>query len=63
MNNKMSGFGIMKWPDGKIYEGEFMNDLKHGKGKLVTSDGKVYEGTWVAGKFGNLDDAGEEGIG
>ena len=51
----MSGYGVMKWPDGKVYEGEFMNDLKHGKGRLVTQDGKVYEGTWVAGKFGNLD--------
>jgi len=58
----MSGFGVMKWPDGKIYEGEFMNDLKHGKGKLVTTEGKVYEGTWVAGKFGNLEAKNEGGI-
>lgn len=51
----MSGHGIMKWDDGKIYEGEFLNDLKHGEGKLTTTDGKVYVGKWVNGKFHKVD--------
>lgn len=33
----MSGKGIMRWPDGKVYEGEFFNDMKNGFGKLTTS--------------------------
>ena len=55
MNNKMTGYGVMKWPDGKIYEGNFKNDLKNGFGKLTTVEGKVYEGNWLNGKFNNLD--------
>jgi len=26
----MSGTGRLEWADGKVYEGEFLNDLKHG---------------------------------
>lgn len=33
----MHGKGIMKWSDGRIYEGEFKDDLKHGLGKFTTS--------------------------
>jgi hypothetical protein len=36
---------------GETYEGEYVNGLKHGKGKLTFSDGRVYEGDFVNGKF------------
>lgn len=36
-----SGFGVQEWDDGSIYEGEFMNGLKHGKGKYTWTTGEV----------------------
>ncbi len=41
----------MAWPDGKVYEGGFVNDKRHGKGKLTSKDGKVTEGVWNNGKL------------
>ena len=42
------GKGIHKWSDGKIYNGEWNNGLKHGQGKMVLIDvewkGDVYVG-------------------
>lgn len=51
----MQGEGKMVWPDGKVYTGNFYNDLKNGEGKLTTAEGKVYEGTWINGKFNDID--------
>ena len=28
----MEGFGKFYWPDGRIYEGEYIDDKKHGRG-------------------------------
>jgi len=28
----MDGYGVFYWPDGRSYEGEYLNDKKHGKG-------------------------------
>jgi hypothetical protein len=47
----MSGQGRMSWPDGKMYEGGFLLDKKHGRGKLIFPDGKTTEGTWTEGKL------------
>ena len=37
--------------DGDVYEGEWKDGKKHGKGKLITKDGKCYtvkfEGAWI----------------
>ena len=30
--NFMNGKGVHNWPDGRIYEGEYLNDKKHGYG-------------------------------
>lgn len=37
--------------DGCFYEGEFLNDLKHGKGVLTWPDGRQYEGQFADGRF------------
>jgi hypothetical protein len=29
---KMHGRGVFLWKDGRKYEGEYFNDLKHGEG-------------------------------
>jgi len=31
----MNGKGIFVWKDGRRYEGEYRNDLKHGEGILT----------------------------
>ncbi len=40
----------MKYVDGSVYQGEFKDGMRHGKGKLTKMDGEVYEGDWVDGK-------------
>ncbi len=32
-----------------MYEGEYLNDLRHGKGKLTYTNGIVFDGAWVSG--------------
>ena len=34
----------MKWPDGRIYEGSYLDELKEGIGRFVWPDGRVYNG-------------------
>lgn len=51
----MSGIGTLKWPDGKVYEGHFENDMKHGQGKLSTPMGDVFQGEWINDEFKNID--------
>ena len=42
----MHGKGTFKWPDGRVYEGDYYEDKKHGFGKVKWPNGKVYEGHW-----------------
>lgn len=42
----MIGKGKMAWPDGKIYQGDFENDMRHGFGCLEYKDGRKYIGQW-----------------
>jgi hypothetical protein len=46
----MQGKGVFTWPDGRKYEGEYLNDKKHGFGIFTFKDGRVYEGEWENGK-------------
>lgn len=42
------GVGKLEWSNGDVYEGDFKNGLRHGKGTMVELNGKrKYEGTWV----------------
>lgn len=43
---KLEGKGEFKWPDGKRYNGDYKQDIKHGYGKFEWPDGSVYEGNW-----------------
>jgi hypothetical protein len=36
--------GVESWPDGAIYEGNYYEGKKNGRGKLTFADGSVYEG-------------------
>ncbi len=46
----MNGKGSFYWPDGKRYEGEYKNDLKHGLGSFIWLD-KKWNGSWLFGKM------------
>ena len=46
----MEGFGRFEWPDGRRYEGEYIDDKKEGKGSFFWPDGRKYEGDWLNGK-------------
>ncbi len=35
--------------DGRVYEGEFAQDLKHGLGTMSWPDGYRYKGPWARG--------------
>jgi len=50
MNNKMEGSGVFTWPDGRRYEGEYIDDKKEGHGVFYWPDGRKYEGGWKNGK-------------
>ena len=36
----MHGFGVYKWKDGRMYEGEYFDDKKSGYGVYIWSDGR-----------------------
>lgn len=40
----MSGVGYFVWPDGRIYEGEWNANTKHGKGTYYFANGQIYKG-------------------
>lgn len=42
-----NGFGKFYYKEGSVYEGNWRDNLMHGKGNLYYSDGKLaYEGDW-----------------
>ena len=42
----MHGNGIFNWPDGKKYDGGYINDLRSGQGTFTWADGRKYIGEW-----------------
>ena len=38
----MEGKGVYLWPDGRRYEGDFLEDKRDGYGVLEWRDGRVY---------------------
>ena len=41
----------MIWPDGRKYEGAWLNELCHGEGEMLWPCGKYFQGTWKEGKM------------
>ena len=59
--------GTLRYPDGSVYAGNFLNGLRQGKGTYTYNDGQVYSGEWVEDlKHGNgewiLNDGSESSI-
>lgn len=46
----MEGHGLMRYKDGSVYEGYFVNGKKHGKGTYVDPNGNTFDGNWRQGK-------------
>ena len=46
----MSGRGVFKWKDGKIYEGEFYKNQLHGEGEMYFPNGQMVKGFWRNGE-------------
>ncbi|XP_034467527.1 alsin isoform X3 [Hippoglossus hippoglossus] len=56
---KPNGRGVLKWPDGRIYTGEFKNGLEDGFGEFVApfktlNKNDQYQGHWKDGKMHGL---------
>ena len=49
-SNQKHGRGILKFPDGPTYYGQFKMDKVNGKGKLIFKDGEEYDGDWENNK-------------
>ena len=47
---KQIGWGKTIWPDGRIYEGGYLEDKKSGFGKFTWPNGREYTGEWKNGK-------------
>ncbi|CAE8740599.1 unnamed protein product [Polarella glacialis] len=59
---KFDGQGRMEWrtPNGvMLYEGQYVDDVKHGSGKYVWPDNRMYEGTRSECRVAFSEDAGE----
>ena len=41
---------MFTFADGSVYEGEYVGNVRSGKGKMTYADGAVYEGSWEGGK-------------
>ena len=41
------GYGIYRWIDGSIYDGQYHDDLRQGKGRFLWSNGESYEGDYL----------------
>ena len=47
----MNGIGVLTFPDGSTYEGEWAEGFMNGKGTFTSSDGIQMSGTWKNGKL------------
>lgn len=51
VDNKMEGFGVMQWTDGRRYRGFWKEDMKHGYGIQANADGSSVSGTFIDNKL------------
>ena len=50
-NNLFHGKGILKFPDGSSYDGDWEAGTYHGKGIYIFPGGKIQKGQFSKGKF------------
>ncbi len=44
--NPVIRFGVMTWPDGCTYKGQWKDGKRNGQGRMTYASGNVYEGEW-----------------
>ena len=49
--DKAGNYRKYTWPDGRVYEGDWLQDKRTGKGKMTWPDGSIYEGDWLDGEM------------
>jgi hypothetical protein len=47
--DKMEGFGVFRWPDGRVYTGKFLNDKMHDQDPAPKSKIEYLDGTYMEG--------------
>lgn len=47
----IQGIGLMKYPNGNKYQGNFKDNLRHGYGVYTLKDESFYEGEWKNDKL------------
>jgi len=40
------GYGIYRWPDNSIFQGDWVENMITGTGKYVWEDERIYVGEW-----------------
>jgi len=50
MDDKKEGRGVFLWPDGRKYDGMWLNGKQDGLGTYMTANGKAKQGEWKEGK-------------
>jgi len=49
--SRISGYGLMAYTNGDIYEGYFKQGKRHGNGRLITATGDILVGMWQTEAF------------
>ena len=47
---KADGKGVYTWVNGEVYDGEWMNGIKHGYWVWKGTNGESYIGQWVSSR-------------
>lgn len=51
MDKSFSGVATYEYPDGRVYSGDFVNGMPHGKGQMTFPNQDIYDGEWNEGKM------------
>lgn len=51
MDKTFSGVATYEYSDGRIYSGDFVNGMPHGKGRMTFPNRDIYDGEWSDGKM------------
>jgi len=51
----ISTFGLLKYPNGNVYEGQFLNGKRSGNGIMKFANGDVYNGMWKNDQMNDVE--------